>query len=55
MKKWNWALFVVIICVCCIGALGNKNTPDIKSAFILASVFGIPLGLFMAWLTKDDE
>ena len=32
----------------------ESNAATIKDAFILACVIGIPLGLFMPWLTKKE-
>jgi hypothetical protein len=53
-KNWNWTAFVVIVTVCCIGALGNKSLTSIKDVVILTSVFGVPIGLFFAWMTKEE-
>ncbi len=55
LKKWNWSIFFVIVLVSCMGALSNKTIPDITSCFIVAGYFGIPVGLFMAWLTQEPK
>lgn len=55
MKKWNWTLFVVIICTAEMGAMGNKNIESISSAFLFGLVAGTILGLPMAILTKDVD
>lgn len=55
IKKWNWALFLVIICTAEMGAMGNKNIESISSAFLFGLVAGTILGLPLAILTKDVE
>ncbi len=54
LKKWNWTAFWVIILVCCVGALGNKSITNIINCFIMAVIFGIPMGLLWAWMTSDN-
>lgn len=53
IKKWNWPLFVVIICTSVIGAMGNKNIESYSTDFLFGLVAGTLLGLPMAILTKD--
>lgn len=55
IKKWNWTLFLVIICVAEMGAMGNKNIESISSAFLFGLIAGTILGLPLAILTKDVE
>ena len=55
MKKWNWTLFLVIICTAEMGAMGNKNIESISSAFLFGLIAGTILGLPLAILTKDVE
>lgn len=55
MRKWNWSLFVVIVLLCCIGALQNKTITNFKDGAILVLIFGLPIGLGMAWMTKDNS
>jgi energy-converting hydrogenase Eha subunit H len=55
IKKWNWTLFLVIICTAEMGAMGNKNIESISSAFLFGLVAGTILGLPLAILTKDVE
>lgn len=53
LKKWNWTLFFVIMIASFGGALSNKTIPDIGTGFIFALIFGIPIGLLWAWISKD--
>lgn len=53
IKKWNWPLFVVIICTAEVGAMGNKNIESYGNAFLFGLVAGTILGLPLAILTKD--
>ena len=55
IKKWNWTLFLVIICTAEMGAMGNKNIESISTAFLFGLVAGTILGLPLAILTKDVE
>lgn len=55
VKKWNWTLFVVIICTAEMGAMGNKNIESISSAFLFGLISGAILGIPLAILTKDVE
>ena len=55
IKKWNWTLFLVIICTAEMGAMGNKNIESISSAFLFGLIAGTVLGLPLAILTKDVE
>jgi hypothetical protein len=55
MKKWNWTLFVVIMCVSGAGALGNKGFTSIKQALFISCCIGLPLGLAAAYETRDIE
>jgi hypothetical protein len=54
IKKWNWNIFWAIIFACCMGALSNKSIPSILECFIVALIIGLPLGLFLAYSTKDE-
>lgn len=55
IKKWNWTLFLVIICTAEMGAMGNKNIESIGNAFLFGLVAGTILGLPLAILTEDVE
>jgi hypothetical protein len=55
IKKWNWTLFLVIICTAEMGAMGNKNIESISTAFLFGLAAGTILGLPLAILTKDVE
>lgn len=54
-KKWNWTLLCVILLISCAGAASNKNIHTLLDGIIITFGFGIPIGLFMAWLTKDQN
>lgn len=54
LKKWNWGVLLVTVLVAIIGALSNKSIPSTSEAVIAGFVFGIPLGLIWAYLTKKD-
>jgi len=55
IKKWNWSLFVVVLCLSEIGALTNKSFKNVDEALIIGLIFAILLGIPMAILTRDDE
>lgn len=52
-KKWNWGFFFVTICVCELGALGNKSIESTVEALIFGLAVGIIIGLPGAILTRD--
>jgi predicted ABC-type sugar transport system permease subunit len=54
MKKWNWSLFLIILCVGNIGALSNKNFETIPIALLFGTAFGLVFGLLMAYITRED-
>lgn len=55
IKQWNWTLFILIICISEMGALGNKNMETVSSALLFGLVAGIILGLPFAIITKDNN
>lgn len=55
LKQWNWAGFTVILILCCAGAAGNKSIHSIADFLILVSTLGIPLALFVAWLSREEH
>lgn len=54
MKKWNWGGFLVCICMCEIGAMGNKSIPSFGQAFLFGLVAGIIFGLCFAYVTREN-
>jgi hypothetical protein len=53
IKKWNWSLFFVIICVSEIGTLLNKNIEAISEALLVGLITGIVFGLPIAIITRS--
>lgn len=54
IKKWNWSIYIFILCICILGSLSNKNYENLFHAFIFGLIFGNVFGLFMAILTRED-
>lgn len=54
LKKWNWKLFFLILCMGIIAGASNQNFPDIKTGSLFGLGVGCVFGLFMANFTKDE-
>jgi hypothetical protein len=52
IKKWNWMLFLVVICTAEIGALSNTNIESIGDALLIGLIPGLVFGLPLAILTR---
>ena len=55
MKRWNWSLLLVIICVSEIGALQNMNFNNLLNALLFGLIAGIIIGLPFAILTREPK
>ncbi len=55
IKKWNWTLFLVMMCTAMIGAMQNKNVESFKEAFVLGLIGGFVFGLPWAILSRDEH
>lgn len=53
IKKWNWTVFIVMVCTGELGALSNKTFHSINQALIFGLIIGSIMGLLMAIITKD--
>lgn len=54
LKKWNWTLFIIIMCCAYCGVCCNHSISDIKTVFIIGTLLGLPFGLIWAYLAKDE-
>ena len=54
MKKMDWSAFWFVILFAGIGGFSNY-TRSILDCFILTAMFGIPIGMFFAWLGREKE
>ena len=54
IKKWNWTIFFIAVCVAEIGAISNKNIENIGLALFIGLLCGIVFGLPMAIMSKQD-
>jgi len=55
IKKWNWTLFVVVLCIFEISALTNTSITNTSAALLFGLIAAVLFGLPMAILTKDDN
>lgn len=55
IKKWNWGAFPVIIAISLLGTLSNKSIPDVTSCLVAGLMYGIPLGLLFAYISRDEN
>lgn len=53
MKNWNWALFVVVLCIAEIGAIGNDSVDSIAQQLIFGLIMGVIFGIPLAYLTRE--
>lgn len=53
LKKWNWSLLFIIMCITTIGTLGNKTIESTSTALLIGGITGLLFGLPFAWITKD--
>lgn len=55
MKRWNWKLFLLIICCSLIAAISNESLKSYNDILIVGFGFGIPVGLIWAFLTRKGK
>ena len=54
MKRWNWSAFLVMFACAGAGAAGNKTINTFYEGVVIVLGFSLTVGLFLAWLTKDE-
>lgn len=54
MKNWNWRGLGFVLVISWVGILGNENYTTFWEAELVATIIGLPLGLLVAWVTKED-
>lgn len=54
MRKWNWTVFVVCLCLGNFGALSNPSFKSIWVALLFGTLFGLVYGSLMAYITRED-
>jgi hypothetical protein len=54
MRKFNWSIFVVCICVGNFGALSNPSFNSIGVALLWGTLFGVVYGSLMGYITRED-
>lgn len=50
---YDWVSFMIVMAICYFGVLDNKNILNIRDLLFVCSCFGIPVGLFFAYINKD--
>ena len=54
IKKWNWTIYFVMVCLGVAGAMANKTIPSITEALIFGLIVGNIFGLLFAYGTRED-
>jgi len=54
-KGLNWEGFWFMLLIASLGLLSNKTVNDLETFIFGLIVAGVPLGLIIAFIGKDDE